>query len=124
MYRYLEANQTAKNVYRYGVRIVKGNKIDDAHHILPHSGSNPTWLKGQLRKDMDALRAKAKKAGFDMHEAQNGVALPTEFHKGLDSIEYYNRVLEKFRNASTRDEFVQAADELAEALLKESGKIK
>ncbi len=120
MYRFLEASKTAKNVYRYGVR----EGVDEAHHILPHRGANSQWLKGQLRKDMDVLRARADKAGFDLIDAANGAALPKEFHGKLDSTAYYERVLAEFKGATTKNDFERAADNLAEQLLKESGKIK
>lgn len=73
---------------------------------------------------MDALRSRADKAGFDLHDAANGVALSNEFHGKLDSIAYYDRVLAAFKNAATKDGFARAADDLAEQLLEESGKVK
>jgi len=54
---------------------------DDAHHIIPETGASAKWLKGTLRKEMDDLRARAAKAGFDINSAENGVALPTKFHE-------------------------------------------
>jgi len=39
-------------------------------------------------------------------------------------VAYYQRVLGHFRNANTKQEFIDGMDVLAEQLLKESGKLK
>jgi hypothetical protein len=53
------------------------------------------------------------------------VALPTAFHQTVTTAEaYYQRVLIAFRNAKTRQQFIDEANKIADALLKESGKIK
>lgn len=98
---------------------------DDAHHIIPAAGADSRWLKGTLRKQMDDLRARATKAGFDINGAENGVALPKKFHQGgIHDIDYYNEVLDTFKGAKSKDEFIKGTDILAEKLLKQSGKLK
>ena len=101
--------------------VVKG---DAAHHIIAETGANSLWLKGTLKKQMDALRARATRVGFDINAAENGVALPSKFHKNLDSIAYYQRVLEAFKNAKKKEDFLRGTDKLAEELLRESGKLR
>jgi len=121
MYRFLEANQNAKNVYRYAVR----QGVDQGHHIIPRAGSPISWTDKALRKQMDQLRKRANKAGFDIDGAENGVALPANFHQtATTGQEYYRRVLNFFQDANTREQFIERSSRLADDLLKESGKIK
>lgn len=118
---------------------------DHAHHLLPHSGPGIggrggardylIWLnKGgvggsasfQVKKAMDDLRRRAKNAGFDLHSAENGVSLPGGFHLSSEtlSLDYYRQVLDLFQNASTKAQFDAIAADLAETLMKRSGKLK
>lgn len=119
-----------------------------AHHILPHSGPGisgrglggagreyAAWLrKGgiggppqfQVRKAMNELRDRAKAAGFDLHDASNGVSLPEKFHLSKEtlSLDYYREVVNRFRMATSKADFESIAESLAYDLLKRSGKLK
>ena len=108
---------------RYAV--VKG--VDEAHHIIPHTGPPKFWHGGALRKAMDCLRSRAKTAGVKLEEAMNGVAIRKGLHrfdaKNTLKPEYYQRVIDHFENAEEYDDFIRLLDDLAEQLLRESGKL-
>jgi hypothetical protein len=116
-----DAARDAKTLVRYGVR----SFYDEGHHLIPETGPNLNWLSGRLRSQMDALRTRATKVGIDLNGAENGVSLTKGWHQqNTLSAKYYQRVLDHFKDAATKQDFVAKLNKLAEELLKESGKLK
>jgi len=91
--------------------VVKG--IDEAHHMVPLT----KWAD-----ELAALRRKMQQWGIGLDDAVNGVGLPKAFHQGIHS----NAYLEKLRNlerlSPTKEALIQNLDNLAQELLRLSGK--
>ena len=60
---------------------IKG--LEDAHHIV---------AQGAMNEFSVASRAILEKAGIGIHDAVNGVALPSAFHDALHTMNYYESV--------------------------------
>jgi hypothetical protein len=74
---------------------------------------------------MNALRARAAAVKIDLNGAENGVALTKTWHQNNTlKAAYYERVLEHFKTARTKEDFLVRLNELAETLLKESKKLR
>ena len=111
VYRAAEVAKTPKTALRY----IVSQGIDHAHHLVP--------LK-EFPK-LNALRRKLKWYSVDLNTAVNGVSLPKKFHQSYTRTNAYaDRLLRLSRNWNTREDIIKGLDDLAEALLKESGKIK
>ena len=95
--------------------------MDQVHHIIPKK----KWGDG-LRK----LRNQADKWGLDLDDADNLVALPTQFHQQATQSERYLDRLKAIQAAvengviKNKSELIEQLNAMAEQLLKESGKLK
>ncbi|MBL9193063.1 MAG: AHH domain-containing protein [Opitutaceae bacterium] len=109
MYQAAEAAKDTKSLFRWAIREGK----DAGHHIVAITA----------RKANEA-RSKLNKLGIDINDFNNGVALPVSFHQKLHTEAYYIMINTASRAWKTKSDAIAGLEQIAEELLKQSGKMR
>jgi hypothetical protein len=65
-----------------------------------------------------------KRLKIDIHSVDNGVALPSTFHDQVHTQAYYDMINEAAKGWKTKEQATKGLQDIAESLMKQSGKLK